>query len=96
LRRAGRNDFARVHGDEPIEALGLLHIGGRDQEAHAGMPLPDLFHQFPKLTARQRIDAGRWLVENEKCRIMDKGATKPKLLPHAAGKFPGLPVLEWL
>ena len=58
------------------------------------MLLPDPFCQFPELPARQRIDAGRWLVEHEKCWIMDEGATKPELLPHAAREFPCLPVLE--
>ena len=48
------------------------------------MLLPDPFRQFPELPARQRIDAGARLVEHEKCWIMDEGATKPELLPHAA------------
>ena len=33
-RRAGRKDFSVVHGDERIEPLGLLHVGGRDDHAH--------------------------------------------------------------
>ena len=96
LRRAGRDDFAGIHRDKPIEALGLLHIGGCGQEAHARVPFPDPFGQFPELPARQRIDASRRLVENKKRRIMDESATEPKLLPHAAGELPGLPIDERL
>ena len=35
-RRAGRDDPAVIDRDEPIETLGLLHIRGRDDDAHAG------------------------------------------------------------
>ena len=34
--RAGREDPAGIHRDQPVEALGLLHVGGGDEHAHAG------------------------------------------------------------
>ena len=51
--------------------------------------------QLPELAPRQRIDAGRRLVEDQKIGIMDERATKPELLPHAAGEFAGQPIREW-
>ena len=35
-RRARGKKTAAIHGQQPIEALGLLHIGGRRDHAHAG------------------------------------------------------------
>ncbi len=35
VRRAGGQDPAGVHGDQPVETRCFLHIGGGDQHAHA-------------------------------------------------------------
>ena len=78
------SDLAGVHRDEPIEALGLFHIRGRDDDAHARAARPHPLDQFPELAARQRIDAGRRLVEDQQIGIVDQRAAKAELLPHAA------------
>ena len=52
--------------------------------------------QFPELPARQRIDAGRRLVEDQKIGIVDQRAAQAEFLPHAAGKLLRRPVRERL
>jgi hypothetical protein len=74
LWRAGGEDVARVHRDEPIEPRGLVHIGGGDHDAHAGPIDADPIDQFPKLTPRQRINARRRFVQDQEVRVMDQGA----------------------
>ena len=86
-RRAGGQDLAVVHGDERIEPLGLFHIGGGDHDAHAGATRPHAVDQLPELPPRQRIDAGRGLVEDQKVGIVDERAAQPEFLPHAARQF---------
>ena len=85
--RADRQDPPIIHGDELVEARGLFHVGGGDDHAHAGAPRTNTFDQFPELATRQRIDAGRGLVEDEKVRIVDQRAAQAELLPHAAGEL---------
>ena len=50
--------------------------------------------RVPELTARQRIDAGGRLVEDQQIRIVDQRAAQPELLPHAAGELPCRPIGE--
>ena len=50
--------------------------------------------QVPELPARQRIDAGRRLVEDQQIRIVDQRAAQPELLPHAAGQLLCRPIGE--
>ena len=40
--------------------------------------------QLPELPARERIDAGRRLVEDQKIGVVDERAAEPELLAHAA------------
>ena len=87
VRGAGGDDLAVVHGDQPVEAFGLFHIGGRDHDAHARPALPDALDQFPELPARQRVDAGGRLVEDQEIRIVDQRAAQTELLLHAAGEL---------
>ncbi len=49
VRRAGGQDAAGVHRRQPVEPLGLLHIGGRDQNAHPRPVLADVVDQIPEL-----------------------------------------------
>ena len=92
FRRAGREHPAGIHRNQPIEPLGLLHIGGGDHDAHAGPIGADLIDQVPELPARQRIDAGRRLIEDQEVRVMDQRAAEAELLLHAAGQLAGRPV----
>jgi ABC-type dipeptide/oligopeptide/nickel transport system ATPase component len=43
-------------GDQPLEPFGLLHIGGRDDDAHARAARAYALDQLPELAARQRIE----------------------------------------
>ena len=84
-RRPARQHFARAHRRQPVEPLRLFHVGGGDHHAHAGTARAHAVDQLPELPARQRIDAGRRLVEDQKIRIVNEAAAKAELLPHAAG-----------
>ena len=86
---AGGDDAAGVHGDGPVEALGLVHVGGGDQHAHAGPFGADAIDEGPELLAGERIDAGGRLVEDEQVRVVDQGAAEAHLLLHAAGELAG-------
>jgi hypothetical protein len=44
-------------------------------------------NKLPELTARQWIDPGGRLVEDQQIRVMDQRAAQPELLPHAARQF---------
>ena len=87
--RAGGQNPPAVHGDQPVVLLGLFHVGGGDQHAHAGTARAHAVDQQPELAARQRIDAGRRLVEDEQVRVVDQRAAQPELLLHAAGELAG-------
>ena len=50
-RRAGSQHASAVHGDELIEALGLLHVGGGNDHTHAGPTDAHPLDQIPELTA---------------------------------------------
>src|SRR5271170_7682972 len=65
-RRTRREDPSVIHGKERIEALGLLHVGGGNEDAHARAALTNAVDQFPELASRQWVDARRRLVEDEK------------------------------
>ncbi|MNZ46506.1 hypothetical protein D3C78_641890 [compost metagenome] len=85
--RAGGQHPALVHRHQPVEALGLLHVGGRHQHAHAPVLGADALDQLPELVARQRVDAGGRLVEDQQVGIVDQRAAQPELLLHAAGEL---------
>ena len=93
-RRAGGEHPAGVHRHQPVEPSGLFHVGGRHQDTHARPAGPDVVDQLPELAARQRIDAGGRLVEDQEVRVMDQGAAEAELLFHAAGQLAGRPVGE--
>src|SRR5262245_3882662 len=91
LRRATRDDLPIVHGGKPVEAAGLVHIGRRDNHAHGRTPGSDRIDQLPELPARERIDAGRRLVENEEVRIVHQRAAEADFLLHAARELAAWP-----
>ena len=65
-------------------------------DAHLRPARADRVDEIPELTARERIDAGRRLVEDEKVGIVDERAAEAQLLLHAAGKLAGRTRLELL
>ncbi|MFK4403300.1 hypothetical protein ABH991_000334 [Bradyrhizobium ottawaense] len=93
-RRSGRQHAAGIHRDQEVELRGLFHVGGRDDHAHAGPAIADRGDQFPELAARQRINAGGRLVQDQEFGIVDQGAAQADLLLHAAGEFCRRPVGE--
>ena len=74
VRGSGGENFPGVHRNKKVEARGLFHIGGCDHHAHARTARADARDQFPELAARQRIDAGRRFVEDQKIGIVDERA----------------------
>ena len=91
---AARDDLSVVHGHQPLEARGLVHVGGGDDDAHAGPARPDRPDQVPELTPRERVHAGGRLVEDQQVGIVDEGAAEAELLLHPAGELSGGPRLE--
>ena len=85
-RPAGEN-LPGAHRREPVEPLRLLHVGGGDDHAHGLAAGSHTLDQLPELPARQRIDAGRRLIEDQEIGIVDEAAAKTKLLAHAAGEL---------
>ena len=53
-RRTGCQNPSVIHRDQTVEPLGLFHVGGGDDDAHAGAARADAIDQFPELAARQR------------------------------------------
>ena len=59
-----------------------------------GAARADAVDQFPELAARQRIDAGGRLVQNQQIRIMNQRAAQAEFLPHAARQLLGRPIFK--
>ena len=87
LRRTGGEDLAVVDGGQPVEALGLIHVGRGHNHAHAGAIGADTVNQIPELRARQRVHASRRLIENQKIRVMNQRAAQAEFLLHAPGQL---------
>ena len=87
LSFTGRNDFAVIHGAEPVKLLRLFHVGGCDQHAHARTPGTNIGDQFPELPAGKRIDTRGGLVKDEEVGIVDQRAAQAELLLHSARKL---------
>jgi hypothetical protein len=85
---------AAIDGDEMRKARGLLHIGGGGDEGEARPLGADLVNEMPELPARQGIDAGCRLIEDEEIGIVNEGAAEAEFLLHAAGELAGRPVRE--
>ena len=77
-------DAAVAHEAQPIAAGRLVHVGRADHHRHAlGQQADD---QLPEVLARDRVDAGGRLVEQQQARAMDQRAGQPQLLFHARPK----------
>ncbi len=88
-RAAGGDHAAPVHRGQPVEPVGLLHVGGGDEDAHPRQVGADGRDQLPELTARERIDPGRGLVEDQQVRVVDQRRAERKFLLHAARELAG-------
>ena len=83
----GRHHLAGIHRYQPVEPLRLVHVGGRDQHAHCGATDPDAVDQLPELSARQRVNSGGWLIEDQQIRVVNQRTAQPELLLHPAGQL---------
>ncbi len=93
-RRTRGEDASGIHRHQPVEARRLFHIGGGDDDAHAGPPGADRIDQLPELAPRQRIDARGRLVEDQQVGVVDQRAAQAELLFHAARELAGRPIGE--
>ena len=93
---AGGQNQAVIHGSQPVEALGLVHIGRGHDHAHLRALAADAVDQIPELRARQRVHAGRGLIENQQVGVVDEGAAQRQLLLHAARELAGRAGEEFL
>ena len=87
LRCAGGEDLPVVDGGQPIEALGLVHVGRGHDHAHAGAIGADTLDQIPELGTRQRVHAGRRFIKDQEIRVVDQRAAQAELLLHAPGEL---------
>ena len=88
--RAGDEQLRQVEVADLAAALGLVHVvrGDEERDALGG----ELEQQVPQLAARDRIDAGGRLVEEDHARLVhQRGAEREPLLP-AAGEQAGAPI----
>ena len=90
--RAELPDLAQMHQRDAMAALRFVEIrrGDEDREA-VGRQMRE---RVPEFAARNRIDAGRRLVEQQHLRLRDQRAGQRQLLLHAAAELRGQPVDE--
>ena len=91
-RRSSVEHAPRIHRDETVKLLGLLHIGRRGDDAHCRTRRAHARDEAPELAARERIDARRRLIQDQEVRIVNERAAEPELLTHAARKLARQPV----
>src|SRR6516164_64997 len=75
-------DASLMHQRNAVAALGFINKVGRDEDCHA-VGTRQLHQVFPERIARNRIDAGRRLIENEEVRAMDDCNRELEALTHA-------------
>ncbi len=87
-RRVGRQYPAGIHQRDAVAKLGFVHEMGGDENRH---PLisRQVDQQLPEGVARQRIDAGRRLVENEHVRLVHDGNGERQPLADAERQIGG-------
>ncbi len=93
-RCASREDFPRVHRDDPVPLLRLVHVSGGDRHAHARPIAANVVDQRPELAPRKGIDPRSRLVEDEQVRVVDKSAAESHFLLHAPREFSGGPIAK--
>ncbi len=89
VRGTSVQNFPCVHGHQPVETLGFVHIRGGHQHAHAGAIATNAGNQLPELITGQGIDASGGLIENQQIRVVNQRAAQPQLLLHAARELAG-------
>ncbi len=94
LRRARGQDSPGIHRDQPVEAIGFIHVGRGDEHAHPRPAGADVVDERPELLTRERVDARRGFVENEQVGVVNQRRAEADLLLHAPRQLPCRPVRE--
>src|SRR5262249_48391752 len=90
VRRAVSDQLPVVDVGEMTAPLSLIHIM-RGNEKRDALPRK-LKQQIPKLTARDWIDSGSWLVQEQNRRLVHQRAAKCKALLPSTGETPRKPI----
>src|SRR6266446_8459523 len=88
--RVGRtvgDELAEINVGDVAATLGFVHVVSGDEEGDA--VTGKLEEEIPELAARDGVDAGRWLVEEKKRRLVQHGAAEGEALLPSAGKLRG-------
>jgi hypothetical protein len=85
--RADVDQAPAVEEADARGVLGLVHVRRRHDDGQAAVV--QLVQHLPELAARQRIDAGGRLVEQQQIRLGDERGRQRQLLLHAAGERAG-------
>ena len=80
-------NLALVHESDAMAALGLVEIRRGDEDGEALRR--QVGEDIPELAARDGIDAGGWLVEQQDAGLRDQRTDERELLPHAAAQLSG-------
>jgi hypothetical protein len=91
--RAGGDEGAGMHEAHAMAALRLVHVRRRQHDGHAAAD-DQRVDDRPEVPPRDRIHAGRRLVQQEHVGQVDQRADQGQLLPHAARERAGRPVEE--
>src|SRR5260370_2925244 len=81
------DELAEINVGDVAATLGFVHVVSGDEEGDA--VTGKLEEEIPELAARDGVDAGRWLVEEKKRRLVQHGAAEGEALLPAAGKVRG-------
>src|SRR6516165_12482818 len=73
--------------DDPVAALGFIHVVGRDQDREA--VARHVMNEVPELASRLGVDACGRLVEQQELRLVQDAGGKRKALFPAAGELRG-------
>ena len=76
---------------DPVAAFRFVHVRRAEKHRRAAL-FDDAADDLPELLPRDRIDAGRRLVEQENVGEMNQRADERQLLPHAARQIHGAPI----
>ncbi|CRM87630.1 hypothetical protein [Pseudomonas sp. 22 E 5] len=81
------DQLAAIEHQAMFELLGLFHVGGGHQQRQLWALAAHGVDQLPETPARQWVDAGGGLVENQQIRVVDQRAAQAELLFHTAGQL---------
>ena len=92
LRSSRGQHAACIHQGQPVASRRLVHEMGRDENGDA-LAARQIEQMFPEFVARDRIDAGGRLVQDQQLWIVDDGDGKRQALTNAERQFAG-PLIE--